>query len=73
MHTNPDDLLFKEEVFQIVGCAIEVLNTLGHGILENLMKMLWSLNLDYGKFLCDSNQRSTFCIKGTTSGCLFRT
>ena len=29
-----DKLLYKNEVFQIVGCAIEVLNTLGHGILE---------------------------------------
>ena len=27
-------LLLKEEVFQIVGCAMEVLNTLGHGLLE---------------------------------------
>jgi GxxExxY protein len=33
MDTN-DKLLFKDEVFQIVGCAIEVLNTLGHGIVE---------------------------------------
>ena len=32
--TNSEDLLLKEEVFQIVGCAIEVLNTLGHGLLE---------------------------------------
>jgi GxxExxY protein len=28
------ELLLKEEVFQIVGCAMEVLNTLGHGLLE---------------------------------------
>jgi GxxExxY protein len=34
MHTNDDKLLFKEEVFRIVGCAIEVLNTLGHGLVE---------------------------------------
>lgn len=34
MHTNEDKLLFKQEVFQIVGCAIEVLNTLGHGLIE---------------------------------------
>jgi GxxExxY protein len=27
-------LLFKDEVFQVVGCAIEVLNTLGHGLVE---------------------------------------
>jgi hypothetical protein len=31
MGTNEEKLLLKEEVFQIVGCAIEVLNTLGHG------------------------------------------
>jgi GxxExxY protein len=34
MHTNDDKLLFKEEVFRIVGCAIELLNTLGHGLVE---------------------------------------
>jgi GxxExxY protein len=34
MHTNEGELLLKHEVFQIVGCAIEVLNTLGHGLLE---------------------------------------
>jgi GxxExxY protein len=28
------DLLFKEEVHRMVGCAMEVLNTLGHGLLE---------------------------------------
>ncbi len=30
---NPS-ILHKEEVYQIVGCAIEVLNVLGHGLLE---------------------------------------
>lgn len=34
MNTNDDKLLRKEEVFQIVGCVIEVLNTLGHGLVE---------------------------------------
>jgi GxxExxY protein len=34
MDTNHEELLFKDEVFQIIGCAIEVLNTLGHGIVE---------------------------------------
>ena len=38
MNTNnakkDEPLLFKDEVFQIVGCAIEVLNTLGHGLVE---------------------------------------
>jgi GxxExxY protein len=34
MDTNSGKLLAKEEVFQIVGCVIEVLNSLGHGLLE---------------------------------------
>src|SRR4029434_8568557 len=34
MDTNNEKILAKEEVFQIVGCVIEVLNTLGHGLLE---------------------------------------
>jgi len=35
MDTNREELLLlKTEVFQIIGCAIEVLNTLGHGLFE---------------------------------------
>src|SRR5437899_10420558 len=34
MDTNVEKLLFKDEVFQIIACAIEGLNTLGHGIVE---------------------------------------
>jgi GxxExxY protein len=34
MNTNNEKLLLKDEVFHIVGCAIEVLNTLGHGLVE---------------------------------------
>ena len=34
MDTNSGKLLAKEEVFRIVGCAIEVLNGLGHGLVE---------------------------------------
>jgi GxxExxY protein len=34
MNTNKRELLLKNEVFSIVGSAYEVLNTLGHGLLE---------------------------------------
>jgi len=37
MDTNVHEgekLLFREEVFQTVGCAIDVLNILGHGLVE---------------------------------------
>jgi GxxExxY protein len=34
MNTNGHELIFKDEVYQIVGAALEVTNTLGHGLLE---------------------------------------
>jgi GxxExxY protein len=34
MNTKAEKLLLKDEFFQVVGCAIEVLNTLGHGLVE---------------------------------------
>ena len=34
MDTNKHEWLYGEETHQIVGCAFEVLNTLGHGLLE---------------------------------------
>jgi GxxExxY protein len=34
MDTNSGKLLAKEEVFQIIGRAIEVLNALGRGLIE---------------------------------------
>ncbi len=34
MDTDKHRFLFKEETHKIIGCAMEVLNTLGHGLLE---------------------------------------
>ena len=34
MDTNERELILKDEVFAVVGCAMEVLNELGHGLLE---------------------------------------
>lgn len=34
MDTHKHELLLKDEVYQVVGCAMEILNTLGHGLLE---------------------------------------
>ena len=42
MDTDKHGLIFKEETHQIIGCAMEVINTLGHGLLgRNPMKMPW--------------------------------
>ena len=34
MDTNSEKLPLNDDVFQVVGCAIEVLNTIGHGLVE---------------------------------------
>ena len=34
MNTNAEKLLLRKEVFQIVCCATEVFNTIGHGLGE---------------------------------------
>ncbi len=34
MNTNRHELILSSEAHRIVGCAMEVLNTLGHGLLE---------------------------------------
>jgi GxxExxY protein len=36
MNTNESELIFKEEVYEVVGCAIEVLNVRGHGLHEKI-------------------------------------
>ncbi len=34
MNANECELILKDEVFEVVGCAMEILNELGHGLLE---------------------------------------
>ena len=34
MNANGREFLLKEEVFEVVGCALDVLNELGHGLHE---------------------------------------
>ena len=34
MNANERELILKDEVFAVAGCAMEVLNELGHGLLE---------------------------------------
>jgi GxxExxY protein len=49
MDSNERKLLFKEEVFQIIACAIEVLNTLGHGIIEKPYENALAVEFDLRK------------------------
>lgn len=60
MDTNDERVLFKEQVFQIVGCAIEVLNTLGHGIVEKPYE--GALGVEFGLRQIPFRQQPSFNI-----------
>src|SRR5436190_9558369 len=60
MNTNKGELLLKDEVFQIVGCAIEVLNTLGHGLLEKSYEN--ALVVEFGLRKIRFRQQSSFDV-----------
>jgi len=60
MDTNEEKLLFKAEVFQIIGCAIEVLNTLGHGIVEKPYEN--ALVVEFGLRQIPFKQQPTFDV-----------
>ena len=36
MDANKQELILQEEVYRVVGCAIEVLNVRGHGLHEKI-------------------------------------
>jgi GxxExxY protein len=59
--------LYRDEVFQIVGCAIEVLSTLGHGIIE---KPYDALVVEFGLRAIPFRQQPVFDVlyKGTKVG-----
>jgi GxxExxY protein len=67
MDTNSAKLLAKEEVFEIVGCAIEVLNTLGHGLVEKPYENALAIELVCETFLSASNLRLIFSTKNIRS------
>src|SRR6266480_3914800 len=60
MDTNNEKLLAKEEVFQIVSCAIEVLNTLGHGLIEKPYENALAVEFDLRKI--SFRQQSLFDV-----------
>ena len=60
MDTNDDKLLLKEEVFQIVGSAIEVLNALGNGLVEKPYKN--ALVVEFGLRKIPFRQQPSFDV-----------
>jgi len=68
MDTNKHELFLKDEVFQVVGCAMEVLNELGHGLLEKPYEN--SLVVEFGLCSVPFQQQPRFDVlyKGISVG-----
>jgi GxxExxY protein len=73
MDTNGDKLLLKQDVFQIVGSAIEVLNTLGNGLIEKPYENALVVEFVCERFHFGSSLRSMSSTKDTRLDCSFRT
>lgn len=57
MDTNKHELILKDEVFQIVGCAMSVLNGLGHGFPEKIYENSLCVEFDEKKITYAQQQR----------------
>ncbi len=44
-HGSGKEFIFKDETHQIIGCAMTVLNTLGHGFLEKVYENAFTVEL----------------------------
>jgi GxxExxY protein len=69
MDTNDHELIYKKEVFDVVGCAIEVLNELGHGLLEKPYEN--ALVVELGLKNVPVRQQSRYKVMYTLKGSKF--
>ena len=58
MNTNEHELILKEEVFDVMGCAMEVLNELGCGLLEKPYEN--ALVIEFGLKNISAQQQSRY-------------
>jgi len=54
---NESNLLLKEEVHRIVGCAMEVSNVLGHGLLEKVYENALMVEFGLQQIPCQQQRR----------------
>lgn len=68
MDTKQHELLYKEEVFEIVNMAFEVLNTLGHGLFEKVYENALCVELKLRNIPFNKQKRFLVEYKGITVG-----
>ena len=68
MEKKKQELIFKEEVYQIVGAAMNVLNTLGHGLLEKPYENAMVVELEEQGIPYSQQQKFEVIYKGVNVG-----
>jgi GxxExxY protein len=68
MNTNSHELLYKDEVYEIINSAIEVLNTLGHGLFEKLYENAILVELRRRNIPLDQQRRFVVSYKNENIG-----
>lgn len=68
MDTNERELVLKDEVFQVVGCAMAVLNELGHGLLEKPYENALVVEFGLKGIPCKQQPRFDVLYKGVSVG-----
>ena len=58
------DLLYKEEVFDIIGAAIEVHKGLGHGFLEAVYQEAFEIELNKKAIIYEKEKRLSITYRG---------
>ena len=68
MDTNSHELLLKDEVYAVVGCAMPVLNELGHGLLEKPYENALAVELGLQGIPFQQQPRFPVMYKGVSVG-----
>jgi GxxExxY protein len=63
-----DQFLFKNETYQVIGSAIEILNTVGHGFFEKIYENALITEFDLKKIPYKQQSRFGIVYKGKTLG-----
>ena len=63
-----EKLLLKDEVYQVVGCAMEVLNSIGHGLHEKIYENALVVEFKLRGITFDQQRRFDVSYKGVQVG-----
>ena len=61
-------ILFREETYRIVGCAMEALNFIGHGFHEKIYENALVVEFELRSILCEQQRRFDIVYKDKVVG-----